>query len=126
MIRFNYTRQFDPPAPFVVVCLSCPLTARSVDDLPAQVDPAADRIVSSGSLVDILGLKPLETMEFAGLGGRILVLSTYRVELAIRVLSSHQVVVAAQDDEPHVLLGRDVLNRSRILFDGPGLALEFV
>lgn len=125
MIRFNYTRQLDPPAPFVFVSLSCPLPTRSVHDLPAQVDPAADRTVIPGGLVDILGLRPLETLEFAGLGGRILVLSTYRVELAIRALSPLQVVVAAQDDEPYVLLGRDVLNRYRILFDGPGLALEF-
>jgi predicted aspartyl protease len=126
MIRFNYTRQFDPPAPFVYVSLRSPLTGLSVHDLPAQVDPAADRTVIPGSLVDVLGLKRVETIDFAGLVGRIVALSTYRVELAIRALSPHQVVVAAQDDEPFVLLGRDVLNRCRILFDGPGLALEFV
>jgi hypothetical protein len=82
--------------------------------------------VIPGRLVDVLGLERVETIDFAGLGGRIVALSTYRVELAIRALPPHQVVVAAQDDEPYVLLGRDVLNQYRILFDGPGLALEFL
>jgi hypothetical protein len=45
MIRFNYTRQFDPPEPFVYVSLRGPLRGLSVADLPAQVDPAADRTV---------------------------------------------------------------------------------
>jgi hypothetical protein len=124
MIRYNYTRQFDPPAPFVYVSLRCPLTGVSVHDLPAQVDCAADRTVIPGGLVAVLGLKYVDTIHVPGLGGEILAVSAYQVELTIRALSPHLVVVAAQNDEPYVLLGRDVLNRYRILLDGPGLALE--
>jgi hypothetical protein len=96
-----------------------------MQDLPAQVDSAADRTVIPGSVAEHLGLEQADTIYVAGLGSGILAVSAYRVELTIRALSTHQVVVAAQDDEPYVLLGRDVLNRYRILFDGPGLALEF-
>ncbi len=124
MIRYNYTRQFVPPAPFVYVSLRCPLTGVSMQDLPAQVDCAADRTVIPGSMAEHLGLECVDTIHVAGLGSGILAVPAYRVELTIRALSPHQVIVAAQDDEPYVLLGRDVLNRYRILLDGPGLALE--
>jgi predicted aspartyl protease len=124
MIRYNDTRQFDPPAPFVHVSLRCPLTGLSVHDLPGQVDTAADRTVIPGSLVGHLGLEYVDTINVAGLGGGILAVSAYRVEVTIRALSPQQVVVVAQDDEPYVLLGRDILNRHRLLLDGPGLALE--
>jgi predicted aspartyl protease len=124
MIRFKYTRQFNPPAPFVYVSLRCPVTGAAVHDLPAQVDTAADRTVIPGSLVEHLGLEYVDTINVAGLGAGILAVLAYRVELTIRALSPHQVVVVAQDEEPYVLLGRDVLNRYRRLFDGPSLALE--
>lgn len=124
MIRYNYTRQFDPPAPFVHVSLRCPATGRSVQELPAEVDTAADRTVIPGSLAEHLGLEYMDTIYVEGLGSGVLAVSAYRVELTIRGLGPHQVVVAAQDGEPYVLLGRDVLNRHRVLLDGPGLALE--
>jgi predicted aspartyl protease len=124
MIRFNYTRQVEPPAPFVYVSLRCPRMGISVHDLPAQIDTAADRTVIPGSLVDPLGLEFVDTIDAAGLGGRVFAVSAYLIELTIRTLSPHKVIAIAHGDEPYVLLGRDVLNRHRLLLDGPGLALE--
>jgi gag-polyprotein putative aspartyl protease len=95
-----------------------------VHDLPAQVDPAADRTVIPGGLVDRLGLEFVDMIEVAGLGGSAFTVPAYLVELTIRSLSPHQVVAVAHDDEPYVLLGRDILNRYRLVLDGPGLALE--
>jgi hypothetical protein len=95
-----------------------------VENLPALIDPAADRTVIPGGLVDLLGLTPLEEIEVAGLGGRVFSVPTYKVELTIRTLLPQKVVIVAHDAEPFILLGRDVLNRHRLLLDGPGLALE--
>jgi hypothetical protein len=124
MIRYNYNRQVEPPAPFVYVSLRCPETGKAVDNLPAQVDTAADRTVIPGSLVDRLDLVPLDELRVAGLGGQTFVSTTYRIELTLRELSPQTVEVIAHPEEPFVLLGRDVLNRHRLLLDGPGLALE--
>jgi hypothetical protein len=44
--------------------------------------------------------------------------------LTIRTMFPQKVVLIAHDEEPFILLGRDVLNRHRLLLDGPGLALE--
>jgi hypothetical protein len=49
---------------------------------------------------------------------------TYKVELTVRMLSPQKVVLIAHDEEPFILLGRDVLNRHRVLLDRPGLTLE--
>jgi hypothetical protein len=124
MIRYAYNRQVDPPAPFVHVALRRPAEGPSLDDLPAQIDTAADRTVIPGGLVARLGLVPLDELPIAGFGGQVLLVSTYFVELSLRGQPSLPIEVLAHEGEPHVLLGRDVLNHHRLLLDGPGLALE--
>jgi predicted aspartyl protease len=94
------------------------------DSLPAQRDTAADRTVIPGSLVDILGLLPLDELPFLGLGGHLVPLRTYVVEIAIRGFPPRQLEVVAHQDEPYILLGRDLLNEHQILLDGPGMAIE--
>jgi predicted aspartyl protease len=124
MIRYAYNRQVEPPAPFVHVSLRRPDAAPAAVDLPAQIDTAADRTVIPGGLVAQLGLVPLDEMPVSGFGGQVMLVSTYLVELSIRGLPPHPVEVLAHDGEPYILLGRDVLNRHRLLLDGRGLALE--
>jgi hypothetical protein len=124
MIPYAYNRQVEPPAPFVHIALRRPGGASSLDDLPAQVDSAADRTVIPGGLVARLGPVPLDEVPVAGFGGQVLLVPTYFVEVTIRGQPPQPVEVLAHEGEPHVLLGRDVLNHHRLLLDGPGLALE--
>ena len=124
MMRYTYNGQVEPPAPFIHVSLNCLETGNSLDNLPALVDTAADRTVIPGGLVSRLALVPLEEILVAGLGGQVFSVPTYKVELTIRTLFPQKVVLIAHDEEPFILLGRDVLNRHRLLLDGPGLALE--
>lgn len=124
MIRYAYNRQVEPPAPFVHVSLRCADTGQIVNDLPAQIDTAADRTVIPGNLVERLGLVPLDELPVAGFGGQVFLIPTYCVELTIRGLTPQLVEVLAHAEEPHVLLGRDVLNGCRLWLDGPDLALE--
>jgi hypothetical protein len=77
-----------------------------------------------GRLVALLALIPLEQILVAGLGGQVFSAPIYKVELTIRILLPQKAVLIAHDDEPFILLGRDILNRHRLLLDGPGLALE--
>jgi hypothetical protein len=44
--------------------------------------------------------------------------------LTIRTLLPQKNLLIAHDAEPFILLSRDVLNRHRLVLDGPGLALE--
>src|ERR1700722_12360706 len=99
-----------PPAPFVFTNLSNLDGSASVIDLPARIDSGADRSILPESLVLKLGLEEVEKLLFEGLGGQQFELPTFQIQLLIRDLPPFVVKVAASASEPHVLLGRDVLN----------------
>jgi predicted aspartyl protease len=114
----------NPPAPFVLVIVSNPDGTATAPDLPARVDTGADRTVIPNTLVGLLGLPEVGRLVFAGLAGQEIELPVYQVRLVVRDLDPILVEVAASDGEPHVLLGRDVLNRYRVVLDGPNGRLE--
>ncbi len=107
-----------PPAPFVMVRIGLPGGAAAVE-LAARIDTGADRTVVPPRVPEQIGAMVDRRLRFAGLGGVETELPIYRVQLAIRDLPPVEVEVAASDGEPHVLLGRDVLNRYKLTLDGP-------
>lgn len=124
MIRYRYTHQIHPPAPFVKVTLRCPTTGNRSADLPAQLDLAADRTILPGQVVEALGLVEDGRALFQGFAGEVIELPIFLVEIQIHDLPPLLTRPALGEKEPHILLGRDVLNAHRIVLDGPGLALE--
>ena len=124
MIRYRYTTQLTPPAPFVYLAVGCVATGALVSELPAQIDTAADRTVLPKQLVATLGLAEDGRALFQGFVSEIVELPLYLVEIRIgdfRPLLVRAVLGAA---ETHILLGRDVLNAHRVLLEGPQLSLE--
>src|SRR5688572_17553218 len=69
MTRYAYNRQVSPPAPFVHVTISEPDLRAALNDIPAQVDTAADMTVLPQSLVDRLGLVQLDRVPAVGFDG---------------------------------------------------------
>lgn len=124
MIRYRYAHQLNPPAPFVNVTLKCPTTGTRAADLPAQLDSAADRTVLPGSVVEALGLVEDGRVLFQGFAGEVIELPVFLVEALVHDFRPLLIRAALGENEPHILLGRDVLNAHRILLDGPQLALE--
>jgi predicted aspartyl protease len=124
MIRYTYNRQVAPAAPFVYVNLRCVETGKEASNQPAQLDTGGDRTVLPGSIVEHLGLIPLDEIPIGGFGGHVTLTRTYRVELGIHQLSPWIIEAIAHADEPFILLGRDVLNQLRLLLDGPQFFLE--
>jgi predicted aspartyl protease len=124
MIRYNYTRQVSPPAPFVYLTLSCVQTGRELWQQPAQIDTGADRTVIPKTLVEELGLVPLDEVPVSGFSGEVLLLQTYCLQVQIHNFAPKQTEVIAHASQPFILLGRDLLNQFRIVLDGPQLFLE--
>ncbi len=124
MIRFRYVSQLNPPAPFVAVTLRNPVTGAERRDVPAQVDCAADRTLLPDALVQDLGLPQIGATPIGGVGGIIVTMPSYPVQIAIDNLPAHTLEVVASAGESWVLLGRDLLNALRLLLDGPRLVLE--
>lgn len=124
MIRYAYHALGAHPAPFTHVALRNPHETAEAPDLPAQVDSGADRTVVPQQLIQALGLVQLDQIAVRALDGYTLTLPTYLVQLTVRQQTPFMIEVVGSQGEPWVLLGRDVLNRYRILLDGPGLGLE--
>ena len=121
MIVYLYNQQVTPPPPFVHVTIGSPITENVLPDFPAQIDTAADTTVIPQQLVDALDLDPLEEKPIMGFGGHIVNVSPFLVRLGVRGSEAFAVRVLASEGEPFVLLGRDVLNRYRLVLDGPAL-----
>jgi hypothetical protein len=124
VIRYGYTSYSGIPAPFVHVTIRCPQSGKTSGETPAQVDSAADCTVVPGKLFDELQLVSMAQKLVSGLGGQVHRLPVYRVDVAIRSMPAVPIKVVRSDEEPVVLLGRDVLNQFRVLLDGPGKAVE--
>jgi predicted aspartyl protease len=124
MIQYRYNVQMAPPAPFVHVTIGHPNEEREANEWPAQLDTAADRTVIPGRIADELKLIPLREVPVGGVSGTVVVMRVYLIRLTIRQLPQSTLEVLASPEEPFVLLGRDVLNRFRVLLDGPRLSLE--
>jgi hypothetical protein len=95
-----------------------------LQDLPGQLDTAADRSVLPLTAVGELELPQVRELLVTGVGGQILTLPTFLVQLELRQLPPRTVEVLASPDEPFVLLGRDVLNAFQILLNGPQQFLQ--
>jgi hypothetical protein len=63
-------------------------------------------------------------MLFQGFASDIVELPIFIVEVQIHDRPAVEVRAALGEHEPHILLGRDVLNVHRILLDGPQKVLE--
>ena len=124
MVRYNYSRSVEPPAPFVHVTIRNPAPSQSIADVPALLDSAADRSVIPATIVEQLELVQIDEVPIMGFGGHLKMSPTYLAEFSIRQLDAVTVEVIADSDEPYVILGRDVLNSFRVLLDGPNLVVE--
>lgn len=122
MTSYHYAPERTPPAPFVLVDLRNEETELTVDQFPAQVDTAADRTILPGVLSEALQLRKAGEAVFEGLGGKLSTAPLHRVFLRIHtnpLVEFVEVEVSSNEGEQWILLGRDVLNRYRLIFDGP-------
>ena len=124
MITFRYVAEIEPPAPFVVVSIGHPCDSQWLDQLAARVDSAADRTIIPISIAEALQLEPSRELLMEGLGGHQVRLPAFAVQMRIQGLTAFDLEVASHSAEAIVLLGRDVLNRYRLLLDGPNQKLE--
>jgi predicted aspartyl protease len=124
-VRYRYNRQLTPPAPCVYVSLARPDNiSLSVRNVPAQLDTAAYMTVVPMSVIDQLQLVQIDQASVAGFGGLVSVVPVFLVRIGIDDYRAETVQVLANRDEPIVLLGRDILNRHRVVLDGPRLVVD--
>jgi len=118
MMTFPYDENHDPAAPVCQINLSVASTGLSVS-LPAIIDTGADAtIVPLGYLRQIGARRVFEAGLRSQWGERRRVY-LYLIDLRLGEFTLPGVYVVGDDRGDEVVLGRDVLNRLRLLLDGP-------
>jgi len=116
--EFAFLRGTSYPVPFAELTVGSD-ESRTVFTLWAQLDTGADRSVIPASLAEDLGLSVFGEAEFQTADGFLTTLRLYQVTLTIEPFEAELVTVAASENEPHMLLGRDVSHRFRVVLEGP-------
>ena len=91
----------------------------------AKLDTGADLTAIPTALIERLHLMPAGEIEVEGYDSRRATVRAYDVSLEIDQLNVAGLLVIGFAED-YVLLGRDVLNRLRILLDGPALTTEIL
>lgn len=122
MIQKRYSTALQPAAPIIDVLLGDSDGQPPTHPVEAQLDTGADRTVIPLDVVLRIGLQRVRTGQAVVAGGGIIVFSIYEIAITIPGVMDFTLEVAA-GDEPHILLGRDVLNALHTHLDGPGRML---
>jgi len=125
MSKYPYDTTYDPPLPVCSVALKSPATGKCVT-LTAVVDTGADAtIVPLQYLQQIDARRAYEARLRSQWGERRNVF-LYLVELQIGEVSLPGIYAVGDELGGGVVLGRDVLNRLRLLLDGPAEMMELL
>jgi len=112
------------PAAFVLVKIAAHDSDAWHPDLPALADTGADQTVLPTKVATALRLVPFDFVRISGFDGVGSDRPIYSVRLIVRDLSAIHVQAVGGWEDEYVILGRDVLNRYRVVFDGPNQRLE--
>jgi hypothetical protein len=112
------TENFDPPAPVAYVILHNPKTGALLPDVPMLIDTGADATLLSFDAVKKIGVEieadtNFEVQVFDGETKRLQLAKLDLYFLGKKFAGDYLLI-----DRPIGILGRNVLNNLRILFDG--------
>jgi predicted aspartyl protease len=113
-----------PTAPLALLNIAAIGSDDWVTDIPALLDSGADVTVLPEPVVTRLGLIPVEHLPATGFDGHTSLLPIFTIQLVVRDFPSIEVEVMGGIAERYAVLGRDVLNRFKVVLDGPNGRVE--
>ncbi len=118
-MKFKYSQDYFPPVPLVKVTFITAAESLRTNPLDAIIDTGADgTIVPIAYLDEIMALPTVEMTMRSQWGERRRVL-LYLVDVQVGQITLPGIEVVGDEQSDEIILGRDVLNRLRILLDGP-------
>jgi hypothetical protein len=125
-MTFPYDVTYFPPFPTLEMTLSTPAEGLTTNTLPALVDTGSDAtFVPLEHLSQISAVETTEMWARSHWGERRRVL-LYLVDVQVGHLTLPGIEVVGDELGNEVLLGGDVLNRLRLLLDGPAEMSELM
>lgn len=119
-----YDRSYVPPAPRLTIRLAVPDEAFSETVLSALVDTGADVTIVPTRFVEPLDLQADNRKILRSPWGERRPVNVYLLDVGIGDIRLPLMEIVADDRGNEVILGRNVLNRLRLVLDGPRQLLE--
>ena len=118
-MRYSYRRDFTPAFPSLTVTLRNQDLALSVENVEALVDTGADAtLIPVAQLREIAAFEVIES-SVTSHWGDVRAVRLYLIDLEVGTHLLPSVIVVGDEYGKDVILGRDVLNKLRLLLDGP-------
>jgi len=117
-IEFPYDSNYTPPAPVIEVILTT-ITRTNQHQVSALVDTGADATIAPVKMLRQIGARPAFASQLRSQWGEYRSVLLYLVDIQVGEQVFPGVYVVGDNLGNDVILGRDILNRMRILLDGP-------
>ncbi|MBL7162357.1 MAG: hypothetical protein ISS57_07100 [Anaerolineales bacterium] len=121
-MKYPYTKEYQPSFPMIQIRLSNPEEGLRSESVNALLDTGSD-----GSLVPIEHLQQilapvLKDTHIRSHWGEWRSVQLFAVDIELADIKLPALFVVGDDQGDEIILGRDLLNKLRILFDGPSEA----
>ena len=123
MTEVPYSRHLTPPAPVLDVTIQT-FEAEHRIQVNALVDTGADATIVPLQLLQTIAAQPAFTSILRSPWGEKRQVLLYLVDIGIAEITLPGLYVVGDEAGDDVILGRDALNRLRLLLDGPAQILQ--
>lgn len=121
-----YSHDYAPPAPVLEVSLAAPSEPAQVGPLVALIDTGADGTFVPTPLLEVLGVPVIySTNVRSHLGEHLRRVSVHKIDLILGAIRLPNVDVVSDDWGDEIILGRNALNKLRLVLDGPKQITEW-
>lgn len=125
-MTYPYLDTYYPPAPTLEVMLGYPEESLRLGPFMAMIDTGADGTLVPQIWIDELGAPFVDDIRIRSHWGEWRNVQIFTVDLGIGPLRLPAIEVVGDETGNEMVIGRNVLNKLRLLLDGPKTQLELL
>lgn len=123
---YPYLDIYYPPAPALEVKLGYPEASLKLGPFVAMIDTGADGTLVPQAWIDEIGASFVDDMRIRSHWGEWRNVQIFTVDLGIGPLRLPAIEIVGDETGKEMVIGRNVLNKLRLLLDGPKTQLELL
>jgi len=123
-VKYPYLKNYHPAMPALKIWLGYPTEALTIGPLVAIVDTGADSTLVPQQWLDKIEAPFSDEARLRSHWGEWREVALFTIDLGIETMRLPSVEVVGDDEGTEVILGRNVLQRLKMLLDGPSSQVE--